>query len=63
MQVFTAVTGQNAKLLLLRDRGTIVVGKRADLLVLDADPLADIRNNAKGLCGVSRGAKYCRRTR
>jgi imidazolonepropionase-like amidohydrolase len=29
------------------DRGTIVVGKRADLLVLDGDPLIDIRNTQK----------------
>lgn len=28
-------------------RGTIAVGKAADLLVLDADPLADIRNTTK----------------
>jgi len=31
----------------LADRGTIAVGKRADLLVLDADPLADIRNTRR----------------
>ena len=47
MQAITAATGQNAKLLHLQDRGTIAVGKRADLLVLDADPLGDIRNTRK----------------
>jgi adenine deaminase len=26
------------------DRGTIAIGKRADLLLLDADPLADVAN-------------------
>ena len=47
MQAITAATGENAKLLHATNRGTIVVGKRADLLVLDADPLADIRNTRK----------------
>lgn len=44
MQAISAATGENAKLLHLTDRGTIAVGKRADLLVLDADPLVDIHN-------------------
>jgi imidazolonepropionase-like amidohydrolase len=47
MHAITAATGENAKLLDSPDRGTIVVGKRADLLVLDADPLIDIRNTQK----------------
>src|SRR5271154_6967568 len=47
MQAITAATGENAKLLNSPDRGTIAVGKRADLLVLDADPLVDIRNTRK----------------
>ena len=47
MQAITAATGENAKLLHSPDRGTIAVGKRADLLVLDADPLVDIRNTRK----------------
>ncbi len=47
MQALTVATGENAKLLHSSDRGTIVVGKRADLLVLDADPLADICNTRK----------------
>jgi imidazolonepropionase-like amidohydrolase len=47
MQAITAATGENAKLLHSLDRGTIAVGKRADLLVLDADPLVDIRNTRK----------------
>ena len=47
MQAITAATGENAKLLHAADRGTIAAGKRADLLVLDADPLADIRNTRK----------------
>jgi imidazolonepropionase-like amidohydrolase len=47
MQAITAATGENAKLLHVADRGTIAVGKHADLLVLDADPLSDIRNTQK----------------
>jgi imidazolonepropionase-like amidohydrolase len=47
MQAITAATGDNAKLLHADDRGKIAVGKRADLLVLDADPLTDIRNTRK----------------
>ena len=34
MQAITAATGSNAKLLHLSDRGTIAVGKRADLLIV-----------------------------
>jgi imidazolonepropionase-like amidohydrolase len=47
MQAITAATGENAKLLHAGDRGTIAVGKRADLLVLDADPLVDIENTQR----------------
>jgi imidazolonepropionase-like amidohydrolase len=44
MQAITAATGENAKLLHVTDRGTIAVGKRADLVIVEADPLVDIRN-------------------
>ncbi|HWW97999.1 MAG TPA: amidohydrolase family protein [Edaphobacter sp.] len=47
MQAIAAATGENAKLLHAPDRGTIAAGKRADLLVLDGDPLVDIRNTRK----------------
>jgi imidazolonepropionase-like amidohydrolase len=47
MQAIMAATGQNAKLLRVEDRGTIAVGKRADVLVLDGDPLMDIRNTRR----------------
>jgi imidazolonepropionase-like amidohydrolase len=44
LQVLTAATSTNAKLIGANDLGTIEPGKSADLLVLDADPVADIRN-------------------
>jgi imidazolonepropionase-like amidohydrolase len=47
MQAITAATGENAKLLHSIDRGTIAVAKRADLLILDGNPLTDIRNTQK----------------
>jgi imidazolonepropionase-like amidohydrolase len=47
MQAIMAATGENAKLLHLSDRGTIAVGKRADLVVLDENPLLDIRNTRR----------------
>jgi imidazolonepropionase-like amidohydrolase len=37
--------------------GTIGVGKRADLVLLDADPLADIRNTARR-SGVMLGGRW-----
>ncbi|MFN2538383.1 MAG: amidohydrolase family protein [Mycobacteriales bacterium] len=42
--VLRAGTLLPAQMLGLRDRGVIEVGKRADLLVLDADPTQDVRN-------------------
>src|SRR6267143_4520157 len=43
-QVIVAATGRSAEFLGLKDRGVIAPGRRADLLVLDANPLDDIRN-------------------
>ncbi|SEK87939.1 Imidazolonepropionase [Pseudoxanthomonas sp. GM95] len=43
-QALTTATRDAAQLLGLDDRGTLAAGKRADLVVLEADPLADIRN-------------------
>lgn len=47
MQVIVASTKTSAELLRLADIGTIAVGKSADLLVLDANPLDDIRNTRR----------------
>jgi imidazolonepropionase-like amidohydrolase len=44
LQALTAATGTNAKFLGTMQTGTIEKGKWADLLVLDRDPVADIRN-------------------
>jgi imidazolonepropionase-like amidohydrolase len=47
MQALTAATGNNAKFIGAKDLGVVMAGKTADLLVLDADPLADIRNTRR----------------
>jgi imidazolonepropionase-like amidohydrolase len=39
------------------DRGTVEAGKRADLLLLDADPLADVANTRK-IDAVILGGRY-----
>ena len=45
LEVITMATGGNAKLLKMEDRiGTIEPGKDADLIVLEKDPLEDIKN-------------------
>jgi len=48
MQALHAGTGGAARILGAdKDLGTIEVGKWADLIILDADPLADIRNTRR----------------
>lgn len=45
MEAIVAATGAAARILRAQEEiGTIAVGKRADLVILDADPLQDIRN-------------------
>jgi imidazolonepropionase-like amidohydrolase len=46
-QVIVAATSRAAEYLGLTDRGTLAPGKRADFLVLDANPLDDIRNTRR----------------
>jgi imidazolonepropionase-like amidohydrolase len=46
-QVIVAATSRAAEYLQLEDRGSLVPGKRADLLVLDANPLDDIVNTRR----------------
>lgn len=45
--VLTAATGNGAAYMRLDDRGTLAQGKRADFIVLDANPLDDITNTRK----------------
>ncbi len=47
MQVIVAATSRAAEFLDIRDAGTLAAGKRADFLVLDANPLDDIRNTRR----------------
>jgi imidazolonepropionase-like amidohydrolase len=55
-QVLVAATRQSAEFLgVLADRGTLEQGKRADLLLLDADPLADIVNTRKIAAVIANG--------
>ncbi len=46
-QAIVAATGRPAELLGIKDMGTLAVGKSADFLVLDANPLDDIRNTRR----------------
>ena len=46
-QAITAATQRPAELLGLEDMGTLAVGKRANFIVLDANPLEDIRNTRR----------------
>lgn len=43
------------------DRGVVAVGKRADLLLLDADPMVDVANTRK-IAAVVVGGRYLRRS-
>ncbi len=47
LDAIKAGTALPAEILGLDDRGSLVPGKRADFIVLDADPLADIRNTRR----------------
>jgi hypothetical protein len=59
MQALQAATRNPAEFLGLRDTGTIQPGKRADLVLLTADPLADIHNTAPANCSTVPGWTRC----
>jgi imidazolonepropionase-like amidohydrolase len=44
MEALQAATSAPARFMRVSDRGTILEGKDADMLLLDADPLANIAN-------------------
>jgi len=56
MQVIVAATRNSAEFLRLKDTGTLEAGKSADFIVLDANPLDDIKNTRKIASVVLRGA-------
>jgi hypothetical protein len=57
-QILTSATLNNARLLDKEtELGSVTVGKRADLVLLDADPLLDIMNTSK-VSGVFRAGRY-----
>jgi len=59
--VLVAATRDAARAVGLDSTGTLTVGASADLVVLDADPLADIRNVRRIALVVRRGEIYTRR--
>ena len=59
-QTITAATQRPAALLGLKDMGTLALGKRADFIVLDANPLDDIRNTRRISSVYLDGAKFDR---
>jgi imidazolonepropionase-like amidohydrolase len=59
-QVITAATERPAELLGLKEMGTLAVGKRADFIVLDANPLENIRNTRRISSVYLDGAKFDR---
>ena len=56
-QVIVAATSRPAEFLGLKNTGTLAPGKSADFLVLDANPLDDIRNTRRIVKIVIRGAE------
>ena len=60
MQVIVAATRNGAEFLRMTDAGTLAAGKSADFIVLDANPLDDIRNTRKISSVYLDGAKFDR---
>ena len=62
MEALVAATSAPAEVFGLDDLGTLQTGQRADLVVLDADPLVDIRN-VRRIVGVMSGGAYLDRSK
>ena len=60
MQAIVAATQRPAELMGLADMGTLAAGKRADFIVLDANPLDDIYNTRKISSVYLDGARFDR---
>jgi imidazolonepropionase-like amidohydrolase len=60
MQAILAATANPAEVLGQHELGKLKTGNRADFVVLEADPLADIRNTRKIAAVVSRGRVFNR---
>lgn len=59
-EAIVAATQRPAELMGLKDSGTLAVGKRADFVVLDANPLENIRNTRQILDVYLEGVKFDR---
>ncbi len=59
-QAIAAATARPAELLGIKDLGTLATGKSADFIVLDANPLENIRNTRKIADVYLRGARLNR---
>jgi imidazolonepropionase-like amidohydrolase len=60
LEALRAATSEPASFLGLADRGAVSVGNVADLVLLEADPLDDIRNTVR-IVGVVRAGRYLER--
>jgi imidazolonepropionase-like amidohydrolase len=58
MEALKAATSTAAKRLRIPDGGSVIAGNRADIVLLEADPLADIANIRKLRLVIAGGIHY-----